>query len=426
MYISPNVDSNPDLLEMVLSDHELLAEFAQYLNEIDVYFLLQFYVTVDSFGSDEFKLDLDIVLDFIKNEIVCTLLSNIDCEIVNEINELKTKTSFTDFDYTVFKRLKKSIIKIFKCFFWDGFKNTIYHENCIKKISISNIPITNDLFGVKATLTDATNDFSSKKIFKNQTFLVSLENQSKSTGYIKPIKYTDFQVLNDKLSVLFPKVLKISFPKNHAIETKSKRDKLVLELQHYLNVLLSDESITRSDILIDFLAPINGDTEPVSNIQNRMFGAIKSYGNVLNKGSRGVLDIASGVVGGAGQGVVGIANGIAGIFDVLEKNSFEIDVSEHKTESSLDQKTDLKLDTKLDAKQETQKQDSKPQTANSATPETDTSPPISIPNRNSSLEEFITRQELEIILECIFGAIEETFNLSDPDQWIRQRGLHVK
>lgn len=31
--------------------------------------------------------------------------------------------------------------------------------------------------------------------------------------------------------------------------------------------------------------------------------------------------------------------------------------------------------------------------------------------------------ELEVILECIFGTIEEAFNLSDPEFWIRQKGF---
>ncbi|RKP03320.1 hypothetical protein CXG81DRAFT_17169 [Caulochytrium protostelioides] len=37
----------------------------------------------------------------------------------------------------------------------------------------------------------------------------------------------------------------------------------------------------------------------------------------------------------------------------------------------------------------------------------------------------LSDQETEIILECLFGAIEEVFHLSDPNQWIRQKGLHI-
>ncbi|KAI8620791.1 PXA domain-containing protein [Chytriomyces sp. MP71] len=37
----------------------------------------------------------------------------------------------------------------------------------------------------------------------------------------------------------------------------------------------------------------------------------------------------------------------------------------------------------------------------------------------------LTPQELAILLECTFGIIEEVFNLSDPNQWIRQKGLQV-
>ncbi|TPX56108.1 hypothetical protein PhCBS80983_g04783 [Powellomyces hirtus] len=33
--------------------------------------------------------------------------------------------------------------------------------------------------------------------------------------------------------------------------------------------------------------------------------------------------------------------------------------------------------------------------------------------------------DLEIVLECLFGTIEEIFALSDPAQWFRQKGLHM-
>lgn len=35
----------------------------------------------------------------------------------------------------------------------------------------------------------------------------------------------------------------------------------------------------------------------------------------------------------------------------------------------------------------------------------------------------INETDLEIILECVFTTVEEAFNLSDPDQWVRQKGL---
>ncbi|KAJ3127973.1 sorting nexin 13 [Physocladia obscura] len=37
----------------------------------------------------------------------------------------------------------------------------------------------------------------------------------------------------------------------------------------------------------------------------------------------------------------------------------------------------------------------------------------------------LSQADLSILLECAFGVIEEVFNLSDPNQWIRQRGLKV-
>ncbi|KAJ3118447.1 Intermediate filament protein [Phlyctochytrium bullatum] len=37
----------------------------------------------------------------------------------------------------------------------------------------------------------------------------------------------------------------------------------------------------------------------------------------------------------------------------------------------------------------------------------------------------LTPYEIEAILECLFGTIEEIFRLSDPNQWIRQKGLHM-
>ncbi|KAJ3075902.1 hypothetical protein HDU98_006534 [Podochytrium sp. JEL0797] len=37
----------------------------------------------------------------------------------------------------------------------------------------------------------------------------------------------------------------------------------------------------------------------------------------------------------------------------------------------------------------------------------------------------LSPSELAILLECAFGVIDEVFNLSDPNQWIRQRGLQI-
>jgi hypothetical protein len=37
----------------------------------------------------------------------------------------------------------------------------------------------------------------------------------------------------------------------------------------------------------------------------------------------------------------------------------------------------------------------------------------------------ISAQDLAILLECSFGTIEEVFNLADPNQWIRQKGLQM-
>ncbi|KAJ3357235.1 sorting nexin 13 [Entophlyctis luteolus] len=39
--------------------------------------------------------------------------------------------------------------------------------------------------------------------------------------------------------------------------------------------------------------------------------------------------------------------------------------------------------------------------------------------------QLLSSMELSVLLECAFGVIEEVFNLSDPTQWIRQRGLKV-
>ncbi|KAJ3025428.1 UNVERIFIED_CONTAM: sorting nexin 13 [Siphonaria sp. JEL0065] len=48
-------------------------------------------------------------------------------------------------------------------------------------------------------------------------------------------------------------------------------------------------------------------------------------------------------------------------------------------------------------------------------------PPVLPPRTPSDL----SPSELAILLECAFGVIEEVFNLSDPNQWMRQRGLQV-
>ncbi|KAI9333424.1 PXA domain-containing protein [Obelidium mucronatum] len=57
----------------------------------------------------------------------------------------------------------------------------------------------------------------------------------------------------------------------------------------------------------------------------------------------------------------------------------------------------------------------------SPTPGPKSEPPPSTPKASAEL----SPSELAILLECAFGVIEEVFNLSDPNQWMRQRGLQV-
>ncbi|KNC97986.1 hypothetical protein, variant [Spizellomyces punctatus DAOM BR117] len=47
------------------------------------------------------------------------------------------------------------------------------------------------------------------------------------------------------------------------------------------------------------------------------------------------------------------------------------------------------------------------------------------PARHSREDPPLSDAELEIMLECVFGIIEEVFHLSDPNQWLRQKGLHM-
>ncbi|TPX57815.1 hypothetical protein SpCBS45565_g08145 [Spizellomyces sp. 'palustris'] len=47
------------------------------------------------------------------------------------------------------------------------------------------------------------------------------------------------------------------------------------------------------------------------------------------------------------------------------------------------------------------------------------------PARYSRENPPLSDAELEIMLECVFGIIEEVFHLSDPNQWLRQKGLHM-
>ncbi|TPX51056.1 hypothetical protein SeMB42_g01409 [Synchytrium endobioticum] len=57
------------------------------------------------------------------------------------------------------------------------------------------------------------------------------------------------------------------------------------------------------------------------------------------------------------------------------------------------------------------------------------SQPITLPTpqkpRKRSAPPVITDDELELVLDCFFAALEEALALSDPSQWIRQKGLHV-
>lgn len=184
------------MLQSILSDMELLSDFAQYLrfppsnlSELDLYLLLQFYVTVESFSSsqsqqdqsdEEFQQDLLTVYKnfFESMEITTTLFKNSDPETLSVLQALVKKSPpYSHLDRGIFMVLKQALVVVFRLNFWDGFKKSSYFSSCQEKIemkrqeserkskeleqargpSMEGTP--SSLYGVRVSISDATEDF---------------------------------------------------------------------------------------------------------------------------------------------------------------------------------------------------------------------------------------------------------------------------
>ncbi|KAJ3209384.1 hypothetical protein HK099_008519, partial [Clydaea vesicula] len=250
------------------------------------------------------------------------------------------------------------------------------------------------------------------------------------------------------------------------------RQKLVADLQIWLGVLLSDEAICENEYFEDFMRPsslVKSDVVSTSNssIVSKTFGGIAKLGSVMKKvatdSGKGVISMGVGAVGMVtGESAKPAENGVvpppqvastdftkmmdnlevparnSSIQDVVpafpgngtfnstmpdgERRSFTFRSSEDTETSSINNNSVM-----------TPERVSSPQgglrrrsSDKSTSPERKkVAKPKRVDSLNDKYIENLSKAELEIILECAFGVIEEAFNLSDPEQWIRQKGLHM-
>ncbi|KAK9720266.1 phosphatidylinositol binding [Basidiobolus ranarum] len=119
-----------------------------------------------------------------------------------------------------------------------------------------------DLKGIIAKVSDASRPTSigpnlvqSLAPGKSLIFVIELERSKSSGGWMITRNFADFTNLHMVLREQFPKVDKIKFPSRQIFGSKANNQKLCMDLEKYLSMLLSDMLLCESKPLQSFLQP---------------------------------------------------------------------------------------------------------------------------------------------------------------------------
>ncbi|KAJ3205069.1 hypothetical protein HDU67_009108, partial [Dinochytrium kinnereticum] len=326
---------------------------------------------------------------------------------------------------------------------------------------------TISLYDLKIKVTDsngltANPNVVRKDMDRGLIFAVEVERMDGSAGWMLTHTYTDFHLAYDRLKDQFPKVSKSLFPsfsplqKSKIASNPDSRAGLARDLQRWLLLMLSDPVLCGSRVLQDFMMPESvkrqlearreqNPKQAGTTIRGQMFGVLKSAGRVVKKAAVSTGNVV-GSVGGAA-----LNTGISSINTIRRGITVDTAPKESSWEKKLEQRRastspqrsapppppslDLSgpavartpsIDSRSSGTDSLERGRSVNSRAPPPPPQSQTSKSIS-PTRakEDDRKPPLAPYEIEAILECLFGTIEEIFRLSDPNQWIRQKGLHM-
>lgn len=168
-------------------------------------------------------------------------------------------------------------------------------------------------------------------------------------------------------------------------------------------------------------------SKPAQSSGSKIFGAFKNASKRFEK------SVVAGV-GAVTAGVDAMVDFTTGINSAGSKNGSKDDLEYHR--HSIETSPRKSTTNSFPARSESLSNANKDNRVSFESTMSDVSSPtrpVTPANKNtpsrsitpSEEQHFLSKDELEIILECIFASVEEIFNMSNPNQWMRQKGLSV-
>ncbi|KAJ3024038.1 sorting nexin 13 [Thoreauomyces humboldtii] len=298
---------------------------------------------------------------------------------------------------------------------------------------------------------------------KDLRYIIQIERVNGSGGWMITKSYADLIHLYESLDALFPKIKKSGFPSRSRVVGSKARDELTLDLERWLNILVPDVELCASPPLQEFMRPENVQTQDLiakRQMQTKVLGSLRSAGTLLKKGVATPMRAANFVAGEVTQAVSGVAQGVAqGVKKATTINGGSItrpssippperkSLESHRDINILPRASSLKdlsfsdgelHDFEASIPTSVERSPTRSNQSEASEAPVPAIPPRLTTTKQDHLGEDLPKHgsgnatssplsdaDLEIVLECLFGAIEEVFALSDPAQWFRQKGLHM-
>jgi hypothetical protein len=257
---------------------------------------------------------------------------------------------------------------------------------------------------VTITVSDATGELNKRlrgkqvDVFKRVVFIVEIKRPG-GDGWLMTKTLYDFCKMNQKMCNESRKFKSMKFPDvprsiAHASKSgESTRLGLAVELERWLNIIISDSVLSHCGPIQSFLRPSNsqlhkGSHEPIQKTESVSVDGAKDRFKMN-------LSFPS------------FTKTLPALFNISQNPQARLRQSSEKltveTRSTIDEK-------------DNQVPQLEPENTNTGI------------NTKTALQKpkvVLSRKEIDIILESLFSTMEELFNLNNPDQWIRQRGFYA-
>jgi hypothetical protein len=253
--------------------------------------------------------------------------------------------------------------------------------------------------------------------------------------------YAEFARLHQLLRNQFPKVGMISFP-------ESSTENLSTALQSYLQLLISDEFIRQSTTLKEFVT-LEGafdadNTAAIGLMRKKMKDVFRSAASLVSSTQpleqrrsrfyetkeRHTAPALSSIIegGGAAAGLAGEGAATAGSTSIRTiPNLYGVDdvISTGGTPSTIPESPAKRKDYSAVSTLITEEKDSLTRVPSVELPATPRRVPSTGSSRPAAVLDELSDAEIEMLVETFFAFIIETFDLREPNQWIRRKLLSV-